>query len=77
MCSRFHAFGNDIKAQHAAGSNDCGYDGQIFGIIHHVADKALIQFDRLSRELLQVSQGSITGTEIIQRHTYTYPVTGT
>ncbi|EGQ64215.1 hypothetical protein GGI1_24136, partial [Acidithiobacillus sp. GGI-221] len=63
---RFHSLGNHFQAQHAAGGDDRRDDGEILGIVDHVAHKALVDLDGMGGELLEVGQGGVAGAEVVE-----------
>ena len=59
------SLGRHGQVQAVSQGDNCAYDRCIFGVIREVYQERLVDLQLFNREALQVTQGGISGTEII------------
>ena len=67
----FHAFGNHLQAQGGRQGNDGGDNAQAALIDTNVAYKGLVDLELVHREMPQIGQAGIAGTEVVDRQPHT------
>jgi len=65
----FDAFSQDFHPQAAPQGDDGRNDGGIVGITHQIADETLVDLKAGEGKTLQVVEGTVAGTEIIDGQT--------
>ena len=61
----FDAFGNRAHAERLAHGDDGGHDGVVIDVIDHVQHERLVDLQFSGRQALEIGQGRIAGTEIV------------
>ncbi len=52
----FHTLGDHLALKSLGQADHASNDGQIFGIVEHVAHEALVDFENIDRQALEVGQ---------------------
>ena len=67
---RLDAFGYHIDPQTMGQADDRSDDDLAFGVRLEILDEVLVDLQRVEGKVLQVAQGGIVGTEIVERYPY-------
>ena len=67
MFDAFHPFGHHLVTECLGQADHPLNNAHIAGIIEHVAHKAAVDLHLVDRQLLEVHQAGVAGTEVIQR----------
>ena len=60
------AFGDDLPVQRRGQAEHAAENGQVVGIVEHVAHEALVDLELCNREAFEVGQRRVAGAEIIE-----------
>ena len=63
----FHALGQHLQLEHLRHGDDGGGDLAVVGVVGQAAHEALVDLELVDRETLQVGQGGVAGTEVVDR----------
>ncbi len=63
---RLNSFRRNLKLQASAQADDSGDNGFVMGILLEISHEAAVDLDMVDRKLLQMRQGRIAGSEVVQ-----------
>jgi len=61
----FDAFCDRVQPQHIAQRNNRFGNGLVFGVLPHVADESAVNFEGIYRQPVEIAEGRIAGTKVI------------
>ena len=71
MFDGLDAFSDDLTVERFGQPQYTAQNGKVVGVVEHVADKALVDFELIDRKTFQVGQRRVTGAEVVQRKQHT------
>ena len=71
MCHGLYAFGDHLALEGSSQSDNALQNGQVIGVVEHVAHKALVDLEQRHAQALEVGQRRVAGAKVVQRKLHT------
>src|SRR5690554_3490924 len=71
-----HALGHHCHAQLAGGGDDAAADGGVLAVGDDTVDEAAVDLDALHRQVLEIAEAGIAGTEVVDAGSDAHPLEG-
>ena len=72
----FHALGDDLAVEGPRQAEHAFEDGQVVGVVEHVAHEALVDLELVHGQALEVGQRGVAGAEVVQREGHAHVAAG-